>query len=199
MSIFYAISNCILLTCPNQGFNEPCVSTARMCNRIVNQAARQKTCILLYIEQYNHCSMKDNNNSLWNRLQREKNMRLQLNAMFGISIGTSWCHRNVPAGGPFPHISNCYHGEFPLSAQRISNYHFITRRFTDLRISRHHRVSAVYFELTIIGNSPFSRFLRLSRIFQTVLSGYLPDLLLSASLPVYWFLGIGFTGELSPH
>ena len=41
--------------------------------------------------------------------------------------------------------------------------HCITRRFTDLRISRHHRVSPVYFELTILDS--------------------FPDLSISASLP----------------
>src|SRR6218665_274729 len=55
-------------------------------------------------------------------------------------------------------------GTFPVFTQR-SNCHFITRRFTNLCISRHHRVSPVYFELTIIlGSSPISLFLHLSRI-----------------------------------
>src|SRR6218665_3913271 len=41
----------------------------------------------------------------------EKNMRLQLTAMFGIFIGTTRCYRTGPAGWPCPHILNCYHGE----------------------------------------------------------------------------------------
>src|SRR6218665_634396 len=48
---------------------------------------------------------------------------------------------------------------------------FNTCRFTNLRISRHHRVSLVYFELTILGSFPISRFLRLSRVFRTQLLG----------------------------
>src|SRR6218665_1199957 len=82
------------------------------------------------MEQYDHCSMTDNNNSLWDRLQREKNMQLQPTAMFGIFIGTNRCHRTGPARWPFPHISHRYHGElFPVSTRRTS-CHFITRRFT---------------------------------------------------------------------
>src|SRR6218665_248935 len=48
---------------------------------------------------------------------------------------------------------------------------FNTRRFTDLRISRHHRVFPVYFELTILCSFPISRFLRLSRVFRTQVLG----------------------------
>src|SRR6218665_587565 len=48
---------------------------------------------------------------------------------------------------------------------------FNNRRFTDLRISRHLPVSPVYFELTIPGSFPISRFLRLSRVFRTQLLG----------------------------
>ena len=40
----------------------------------------------------------------------------------------------------------------PLTDSNLG--HCTTRRFTDLRISRHHRVSPVYLELTIIGSSP---------------------------------------------
>src|SRR6218665_239240 len=61
-------------------------------------------------------------------------------------------------------------GTFPVFTQR-SSCHFTTRRFTDLRISRHHSVSPVYFKLTILGNSPFSRFLRLSHVIRTQLVG----------------------------
>src|SRR6218665_2731398 len=55
--------------------------------------------------------MTDTNNSLWDGLQREKSMRLQPTAIFGIFIGTTRCHRTGPAGWPCLHISNCYHGE----------------------------------------------------------------------------------------
>ena len=59
---------------------------------------------------------------------------------------------NGTRGLAFPaHFELLPWGTFPVSTQRTS-CHFMTRRFTDLRISKHHRVSPVYFELTILGN-----------------------------------------------
>src|SRR6218665_3005243 len=87
-------------------------------------------------------------------------------------------------------------GTFLVFTQRAS-CHSITRRFTDLRISRHHRVSPVYFELlaldlcvsamyferSIMSISPSSSFTHLSCIL------------------IFWYLDLsyGFIGKLHPH
>src|SRR6218665_1856541 len=72
-----------------------------MCSiEIANQTIHQKTCILLCMEVYDYYGTTT-----------EKNMRLQLTAMFGIFISTTRCYRTGPAGWPCPHISNYYHGE----------------------------------------------------------------------------------------
>ena len=63
--------------------------------------------------QYDHRSMTDNSNSLWDRLQREKNMRLQPTAMFGIFIGTTRCHRTNPRVGLSRTFRTVTIGELP--------------------------------------------------------------------------------------